>query len=278
MTETKTNRKPSDNPAWRKRWKIDNYRGIKRVVPAAAAQAHVRQLVQRQGVSLRGIAEVSGLSPHMLSCLYRGLKPGLRRSSESAILAVTAEAVLARPKGAGFVPNIGGRRRIQALMAMGWRHQDLTPMLGLYTSNIVHQEGGWFTKRKHDAIKDLYDRLWDKRGPATTLSINRVKKAGYAPPLAWDDETIDDPDAVPNWGAAVASGRGMPAAGTIRMFVAVAEDVEFLVEEGHTWEAITERLGMPAKNVEKLLQRADRADLINRAKTMAERLAYARAS
>jgi hypothetical protein len=277
MTETTTYRNYSDSPRYRKKWKIDNLRGVKRIVDPGKAQAHVQALVRDHGVSLRGIAEAAGVSAFIISDLNREIKRGLHRDSEKAILAVTAEAVLARPNGEGFVPNIGGRRRIQALMAMGWRHQDLTPLLGINTANIVHQQGDWFTKKKHDAIKELYDRLWNQRGPATILSINRIKKAGYAPPLAWDDETIDDPNAVPALGTQV-SGRGRPTEGKIRKYDAVIEDVEFLLDEGLTWEALIDRLGMNGDTLDRNLHRLGRADLIHRAKTMTERLAYARAS
>lgn len=277
MTETKTYRKFSDTPRYRKKWKIDNIRGVKRIVDPGNAQAHVKALVRDHGVSLRGIAEAAGVSPFIISHLNRDIKQGLHRDTEKAIMAVTAESVLARPNGEGFVPNIGGRRRIQALMAMGWRHQDLTPLLGINTANIVHQQGEWFTKRKHDAIKELYDRLWNQRGPATTLSINRIVKAGYAPPLAWDDETIDDPNAVPDLGTKV-SERGRPTEGNVRKSDAVIEDVEFLLDEGLTWEAITGRLGVNPESLDRNLHRLGRGDLIRRAKTMTERLAYARAS
>lgn len=276
MTATKKPTKPSRHPAWVKKWKLDNHRGIKRVVPADAAQAHVQDL-QRHGATLCGIAEVAGVNKHLLSQLHRGLKAGVRRSTEAAILAVTPESVLARPKGAGLVPNIGGRRRIQALMAMGWRHQDLTPLLGIDSGNVLHQQGEWFTKNKHDAIKKLYDQLWNQRGPATAVSINRVIKAGYAPPLAWDDESIDDPAAVPNFGAKV-SNIGMTAPGTIRKTDAIIEDVEFLLEEGLDWDAITGRLDINPKTLDRALHRRGRSDLIDRAKNMAERRAYARAS
>lgn len=269
--------KPSDTPAWRKKWKIDNQRGIKRVVPAGASQEHVRALVTKHGLTLRGIAEAAGISPYIISDLNRGLKQSVLRTSEKAILAVTAEAVLSRSNAEGLVPNIGGRRRIQALMAMGWRHQDLTPMLGMNSSNIVHQQGEWFTKRKHDTIKALYEKLWDKRGPATTLSINRVVKAGYAPPLAWDDETIDDPHARPNLGTKVL-GRGRPVNGAVRASDAQIENVEFLVDQALRWDAITARLGVEPHSLERMLYRKGRRDLVTRAKNMDERLAYARAS
>lgn len=269
--------KPSDTPQWRKRWKIDNDRGIKRIVDASTAEAHVKALVRGHGLSLRGIADAAGISAYVVSDLNRGLKAKVSRETERKLLAVTAEHVLGRPNAEGFVPNIGGRRRIQALMAMGWRHQDLTPMLGINTGNIIHQQGDWFTKRKHDAIKDLYDRLWDKRGPATTLSINRVIKAGYAPPLAWDDDTIDDPNARPDLGARVYA-QGVAPAGAVRRADAIVEDVEFLVNSGSTWHEILDRLGSTSEALEQALHRAHRGNLITKAKTMTERRAYARAS
>jgi hypothetical protein len=247
--------KPSDTPAWRKKWKIDNQRGIKRVVPAGASQEHVRALVTKHGLTLRGIAEAAGISPYIISDLNRGLKQSVLRTSEKAILAVTAEAVLSRSNAEGLVPNIGGRRRIQALMAMGWRHQDLTPMLGMNSSNVVHQQGEWFTKRKHDTIKALYEKLWDKRGPATT----------------------DDPHARPNLGTKV-RGRGRPVNGAVQASDAQIENVEFLVDQALRWDAITARLGVEPHSLERMLYRKGRRDLVTRAKNMDERLAYARAS
>ncbi|MBT2566622.1 hypothetical protein J7I84_08960 [Arthrobacter sp. ISL-85] len=278
MTDTMSKQRPSDSRAWQKKWRVERARGIKRMVSADRAQTHVQELVATKDLSIRGIAEAAGISAFIISDLNRGLKKLLYRETEAAILAVTIESVLARSNPDGFVPNIGGRRRIQALMAMGWRHQDLTPLLGINTANIVHQEGQWFTKQKHDAIKELYDRIWNQRGPASKISISRIAKAGYAPPLAWDDETIDDPNATPDLGASVAEGRGRPTEGTIRRSDALTEDVEFLIGEGCSWEAITERLGVNPVTLDRMLHRADRADLINRAKTMAERLAYSRAS
>ena len=277
MTDTKAYRKQSDAPAWRKRWRIDQCRGVKRIVPADAAQAHVQQLVQRHSVTLRGIAEAAGISAWIVSDLNRGIKPSIHRDTEKAILAVTPDSILARHNADGLVLNVGGRRRIQALLVMGWRHQDLAPMLGMNTSNIIHQPGDWFTKRKHDAIKELYDRLWDKRGPATALSINRIAKAGYAPPLAWDDETIDDPNTQPNLGAKVyAQGRAPENA--LKKANAVIEDTEYLLDAGHGWVEIPARLGTTADALERSLHRSGRSDLISRARTLEERRAYARAS
>jgi hypothetical protein len=275
MTATKKYAKRSDTPAYRKQWRIERHQGKTRVVDTAEVSEHLHRLVKQHNCSLEGIAAASGVGEMTISRLHRGLLKTIRRSNAEALLAVTPDKV--RPNGEVLVPNIGGRRRIQALMAIGWRHKDLTPLLGLPSANIVYQDGQWFTKRKHDAIKRVYDQLWNKPGPGGALVIKRAEKAGYSPPLAWDDETIDDPAAVPNLGAKV-SNIGMTAPGTVRKTDAVIEDVEFLLEEGLDWDAITTRLCLNPVTLDRALHRRGRADLINRGKNMAERRAYARAS
>lgn len=274
MTATKKYAKRSDTPAYRKQWRIERHQGKSRVVDPAEAANHLQRLTKQHNCSLEGIAEASGVGEMTISRLHRGLMKSIRRSNAEALLAVKPEDV--RPNGEVLVPNVGGRRRVQALMANGWRHQDLTPMLGTPSANILYQDGEWFTKRKHDAIKRVYDQLWDKRGPGGVRVINRAVKAGYAPPLAWDDETIDDPAAEPNLGAKV-SNIGMTAPGTIRKTDAVIEDVEFLLEEGLDWTALTKRLDINPMTLDRTLHRRGRTDLISRAKNMAERRAYARA-
>jgi hypothetical protein len=56
------------------------------------------------------------------------------------------------------------------------------------------------------AVCALYDELWDQPPPegthrdkiAASRARNRAAAHGWPPPLAWDDDTIDDPDVVPN--------------------------------------------------------------------------------
>ena len=47
------------------------------------------------------------------------------------------------------------------------------------------------------AVEDLYDRAWQGPRRPSTASRRRAVTAGWAPPLAWDDDTIDDPAASP---------------------------------------------------------------------------------
>jgi hypothetical protein len=51
----------------------------------------------------------------------------------------------------------------------------------------------------------VYDQLWDKEPPRgtryersnATAASRWAKSNGWVPPLAWDDDTIDNPDAIP---------------------------------------------------------------------------------
>lgn len=275
MTRTKTYAKRSDTPAYRKQWRIERHQGLNRVVDADPVRAHLLDLMKQHNCSLEGIAQASGVGYMTISRLHRGMVNTMRRSNAQALLATKPEDV--RPNGEVLVPNIGGRRRIQALMAIGWRHKDLTPLLGLPSANIVYQDGQWFTKRKHDAIKRVYDQLWDKPGPGGALCTTRAAKAGYVPPLAWDDETIDDPQAQPNLGLTKPK-RGRPAKGLTPATEAQIEDVEFLLEQAYKWDAITDRLGVEPVSLERLLYRKGRNDLVTRAKKMDHRRSYARAA
>jgi DNA-binding XRE family transcriptional regulator len=269
--------KPSDDPRWQKQWRVERARGLKRRTDIGRARTHIQSLMASHGVSIRSIGEAAGVSASTISLIERGGVNLVGVKVEKAILAVRVEDIFERPNPRGSVPIIGARRRIQALMAIGWRHQDLTPRLGFRSANIVHQGGHWVSRQKHDAVKDLYDRLWNQRGPAGAQSMTRIEKAGYAPPLAWDDDSIDDPNAAPDLGAKV-HRQGPSAEDAVRFSDTLVENVEFLVSTGIGWAGIPERLGMAPKTIERSLQRSGHQELVSRAKNLEDTREYARAS
>lgn len=262
---------PSLQPGYYKRWRIEHERGHTRIVAPDRAEAHVKELVATLGVSIRSIAAASGLGPSVVSNLNRGIATGLHRDTEASILAVTAESIRKRPDANGFVPNIGARRRVQALLAIGWRYQDLTPQLGFNSSAVVLQAGEWITRRKHDRVKELYDLLWNTKGPATAVSLNRASVAAYAPPMAWDDETMDDPNATPNTNPVPQTADDGDTDTSSRRMKNLVEDVEFLITTGVAWEHIPARLNTGAFALERALYRLKRHDLVARAKTNTNR-------
>ncbi len=103
-----------------------------------------------------------------------------------------------------FVPAIGMQRRLQALVAYGYGMQAIADQLGVGRSrafDMVRRSGPrGVLRRTADEVRDLFDRLTAQPAPSgrsATFARTVAAKYGWAPPLAWDDATIDNPDAQP---------------------------------------------------------------------------------
>jgi hypothetical protein len=135
-------------------------------------------------------------------------------------LAVNAAKVLSVPLNVrvslGDVPSTGAVRRIRALYALGHLNWLIAQEAGISRDAVCYLAAGDWTTLKvaaDDGIRRAYDRLSMKTG--TSWKTRRLaERKGWAPPLAWDDDTIDDPDAVPQTDALkpVASEGGNVAA------------------------------------------------------------------
>jgi hypothetical protein len=188
------------------------------------------------------------------------------------VLAVTADSVIGRANGLGFVPKLGAVRRIQALLAVGHRHEDITaamltanPAVGTRSQMVLHQRGIWIARDTRDAVCAAYDQL--AMVPGLSGKTRRLAaKYGYAPPLAWDDDSLDDPNGQPHLGVAdeqldeVAVERIM--AGTLREtgFHNSPERIEAirrLVESGWTDREVGDRVGISKDAVLKIRARKD---------------------
>lgn len=96
------------------------------------------------------------------------------------------------------LPAVGTVRRLQALAAVGWPAYELAARLG-HTSgesllNITRRER--VERRTAEKITALYDELSMLPGPSPTTR-RRAAAKGWPPPLAWPDESIDNPAATP---------------------------------------------------------------------------------
>lgn len=178
---------------------------------AEPVREHVRALSEA-GIGLLRLAEVSGVSEGALrALLYGDEKDGLgptkriHRDRARAILAVTPS--LDALADGGRVSASGTRRRLQALAAVGWSSTELAKLLGKDPRVVARtQYAETVTGRTARTVRDLYERLWDQAPPESTATEKmsasrartRAQRRGWVPPLAWDDETIDDPAARPN--------------------------------------------------------------------------------
>lgn len=172
---------------------MDRARGVERLVSAERAASHIHSL-HELGFGDAAIAEAAGVNKSTVGNLRRGRNRRVYPEIDSKIMAVTPEAIYSRSNRRGYVPDLGAVRRLQALLCMGWRYKDLDSRLGFPASKV--QEGsGWISQYKHEAVVRLYEELWDKRGPASQGYINKLRRRGWVPPLAWDEGAIDDPAA-----------------------------------------------------------------------------------
>ena len=117
---------------------------------------------------------------------------------------------LARLRGGRAVPALGSKRRLQALMRLGWSSQRIAAEAGLPHRNhvwrLLHGQKGkptvWVQRSTQQWVNEVYDRLSMQipTGPYVERTRKYAEAQGWAPPLAWDEGTIDDPTARPKIG------------------------------------------------------------------------------
>lgn len=102
--------------------------------------------------------------------------------------------LLGRPQ---LVPAIGSQRRIRALMAIGWRSRDIAQRIGWVSGELdpIFRRPS-IRRETAERIRAVYDALADIPGPSEQ-TYRRARRAGYLPPLWYDDDTIDDPNYQP---------------------------------------------------------------------------------
>lgn len=237
------------DPVYAKRYRLDIEQGRERTVPAAPVRAHINALLADRW-SMRAIAELAGVSAGVVSVVAAGKQPTVRRVTARRILAVTPDRRFERINRAGFVLSTGACRRIEALLALGWRHDDISEAAGLpfrRSAVVLHQAGGWIAQTTHDGIVRAYEALSMTPGPSPHTR-GRSARLGYAPPLAWDDEDIDDPNATPNMGEAA---HGMDLDEWVR-----------LVRYGEDPDRAAERCGVTLSAIARAAYRQERPELI----------------
>lgn len=104
--------------------------------------------------------------------------------------------------GPVMIDATGTRRRLQALSRLGWATRILAERIGRNHVNVLEimKDQDRVYVETAEIIKRLYDDL-SMVPPEETPGSKRVRtfaaKKHYAPPLAWDDETMDDPEVIP---------------------------------------------------------------------------------
>lgn len=177
------------------------------LVDAAPVRKHVQKLFKR-GWSVRAISKETGVSQSVLNVLLYGSNG----KQSATVRAGTAEKLLAfkppfdRKNRQGTrietVNAIGSQRRLQALVTLGFSLNWLAEYAGYGRSYFkAVLATGTIALTTADVVSDLYERLWNKQPlPETraqkqsvTYSKRFAKANGWLPPMAWDDDQIDNP-------------------------------------------------------------------------------------
>jgi transcriptional regulator with XRE-family HTH domain len=161
-----------------------------------------------------------------------------------------------------LVDSAGTRRRVQALVTIGWPQARIAAEAGMSPSNFgqtLQRERVYAGTAR--TVRRIYDRLWntlpDESDRHSRAGIARARnyaaERGWVPPLAWGDDAIDDPARKP------ADGWKRPARARLRS-ADLAEDAEELFRrEGYTREHAAERLGVSLSALEMALRRTQQA-------------------
>lgn len=161
---------------------------------------------------------------------------------------------------------LGVRRRLQALTARSWSPQAIADETGIPAPLISSLLGGTprnLSPHQRLAIANAYDKTWDRDPPTGTpdqreaceLARSRAASRGWAPPQAWDDAKIDQPDGrpSPDW---------KPRKRTTRRAVDIVEDAQFVRDHGGYRDAditqIATRLGVSRNQLDQAYCRARR--------------------
>jgi hypothetical protein len=168
------------------------YNGSATIVPPDRAMAHVGRL-RAAGVPDSTILRAAGLSENFLRGMAHRTR-GILSTTEARILAVHPGVHVQY-----LVPALGTTRRLRALGAMGWTLADVearTPLAKKTLSLLMAGAQQCVTREGAEHIARVYDQLCMRRGPSERARL-LARRKGWAPPLAWDEDDLDDPSAEP---------------------------------------------------------------------------------
>jgi hypothetical protein len=146
----------------------------------------------------------------------------------------------------GMVSSVGAARRLQALSALGWSATEIAERMGSSKTNVLQIRSGrreTMTRSVATRVEAVYEQLSGTPGGSDKVR-NHAARAGWAVPLRWDDDAIDNPHAKPVEDAPVRSPR-----------VDLGE-VEHLRCGGMSLPEIAQRLGVHPGSIERAEYRA----------------------
>lgn len=145
-------------------------------------------------------------------------------------------------------PALGTARRIRALNRVGWSNLAIARHAGIDPQRLYNlTDTGQVTAETVRIIRATYDDLWNTppTSPAGVVRrvINHATRQGWPPPMAWDDDLIDNPDHTPDLG--------------VDRRATIAELAHDLADLGLTFDQIRRNLNVSIPTLTTSLKRDD---------------------
>jgi len=163
-------------------------------VDAAPLRRHLVAL-RDAGLGYGRIAALTGYHPETISNISRGKRQRTTAEVAAKILAIQVPSAV-RPTLC-MVPAIGTQRRLRALVAFGYSNMAIAGRLGIDNSALgrIHRQTQLTAQMAHK-VDAVFRELQLVPGP-NLRARRRGLRLGWPLPLAWDEDTIDDPAAEP---------------------------------------------------------------------------------
>lgn len=221
------------------------------LVDAARVRAHVRALYAAEFTDYR-IAVLADVSPPTIHAL--GQRPYAKdRGQQRRINAEIAEKILAidpathRP---GRLPADGTRRRLQALVTLGWPISEIGARAGLSAHNadrilrrpVLNVSTVEAVAGAYDVLRQLKPERSGVAPGSAKRARNHARSRRWAPPAYWDhsDHPIDDPGFRSDYG--------------VSELQILAEDAAWLMKvTGLNRAGVAKRLGKSHSYIDKAL-------------------------
>jgi hypothetical protein len=172
-------------------------------VDAAPVRTHIETL-REAGIGVDQIARLAGISSghvrELVPHARTGRRPIQRVRPDTAERVLAVAVTDANRASRSHVDATGARRRLQALIAIGWTRTALAADLCRSTASLTRSmTSETITARTACQVSDLYERLWDKQPQHATdderTAVNAARalaaNRGWPPPMAWDDIDTD---------------------------------------------------------------------------------------